>query len=184
MATGNGISLRWRCHWVPGPRACRPAMLGSILPASRSARGVFLVLRWGGGFHTGCGDAARCRDPGCGNCPGSSAASCQLLWAPEIAPARPPCSWAATGGHHLQLMGTGLLAPHMGPGRWGAWRHPRSRRKVRPTERCISQNQTAAEAMCNYLPPRRALIAAPVAGAASWQLSSGKSLLLPGRQVI
>lgn len=55
---------------------------------------------------------------------------------------------------------------------------------MRPTERYISQNQTAAEAMCNYLLPRRALIAPPVVGAASWQLSSGKSLLLPGRQVI
>ena len=68
--------------------------------------------------------------------------------------------------------------------RWGAWRHPQSRRTVRPTDRCVSHKQTAAEATCNYLLPRQALIAAPVADAARWQLSSGKSLPLPGRQVI
>lgn len=55
---------------------------------------------------------------------------------------------------------------------------------MRPADRCISQKQTAAEAVCNYLLPRQALIATPVADAARWQLSSGKSLLLPARQVI
>lgn len=55
---------------------------------------------------------------------------------------------------------------------------------MRPTDKCVSQQQTAAEAMCNYLPMRWVLIAAPVADAARWQLSSGKSLPLPGRQVI
>lgn len=49
---------------------------------------------------------------------------------------------------------------------------------------CISQKQSAAEASPNSLSLRQALIAAPVVDAARWQLSSGKSLSLPGRQVI
>lgn len=50
---------------------------------------------------------------------------------------------------------------------------------MRPTNRCISQKPVR-----NSLPPRQALIAAPVADTARWQLSSGKSLPLPGSQVI
>lgn len=52
------------------------------------------------------------------------------------------------------------------------------------THQCISQRQSTAEARPYSLSLRQALIAAPVVDAARWQLSSGKSLPLPGRQVI
>lgn len=83
----------------------------------------------------------------------------------------------SAAGHLPAITTSSCLGQHAGSlwvalGNGGAWWYPQRRRKARPTDRCISQKQTAAELVHNYLPPRRALIAAPVADAARWQLSS------------
>jgi len=88
-------------------------MLGSVLPTSSSAPGVF-PIPWLVGISY---RLWRCRrDPRHGNCPGPSAASCQLLWAPEIATASLPRAAArqlpaaTTSGSRLGAVGDGDTA--------------------------------------------------------------------------
>lgn len=102
----------------------------------------------------------------------------------SLSSARPTYhSWAAPSGHHFQLLGTGSLAPHGGPEAMGGLTAP-TEQEDGETHQCTSQKQSAAEARPSSLSLRQVLIAAPVADAARWQLSSGKSLPLPERQVI